>query len=383
MNQKNFKNVIIACTATCIVSVVVTVFVLGKTNMKFDRLLRVEKMIENSYIGEYDLEKAEEDAIKALVKSTGDKYAVYYNEEESEDVFDVINGYYVGIGLEIFANTEKNSIEVMCAYEDSPAFKSGIKKGDLIASIDGIKFGSDDIANASNYMRGLKEEKPEEKEIHMVLIRDDKEIKLNLKREKINLYRVESKIHENGICYVKYSGFTGNSQKELGKLIRSLDKEKIKGIVLDIRNNPGGEFDSSIDACDLFLEKSVIMYTLDKNGKKHTYKAKEGACSIPLAVLVNGSSASAAEIFAGSLQANKRAIIVGEKTYGKGVSQSVMHINALDYSDGVLKLTTLKNYTPDGRWINESIIPDYEVVDIKETDNDECYEKAVEILLKD
>lgn len=379
MKYRQKLTIAIICAATCVISVAATVFVMKNTDDGLDRLRRVENIIENSYIDEFDKDKAEDAAIKAIVESLGDRYAVYYNEDEAEDIFDYIEGYYMGIGLEIFANTQKDAIEVVSAYEGTPAFKAGIKKGDLIVTIDGKKYGSQDVGKASNYMRGAGIENAENKKIKLTLKRDNQEIVVELKRERIELYRVEHSIDENGICYVKYSGFTEENAKKVEDIINSFDTQKVKGIVFDVRNNPGGEFNSAISLCDLFIEDKVIMYSVDKNGKKKVYNSKKGACNLPLAVLVNGSTASAAEIFAGSLQANDRAVIVGEKTFGKGVSQSVQYINLLDMSDGALKLTTHKNYTPDGKWISEAIIPD---VEVRDTEN-AAFEKAVNLLKKE
>ncbi len=369
----------IICAATCVISVAATVFVMKNIDTGFDRLSRVEKIIEKSYIDEFDKNKAEDAAIKAIVDSLGDKYAVYYNEDEAEKVFDYIDGYYVGIGLEIFSNTQKNAIEVVSAYEGTPAFEAGLRKGDIIAEIDGSKYGSQDVGEASNYLRGAGMKNPENTKIVLTVLRDNKEFKVELKREKIELYRVEHSVDENGICYIKYNGFTQVNSQKVEDIINNLDAQKVRGIVFDVRNNPGGEFDSAISLCDLFIEDKIIMYTLDKNGEKKVYNSKKGACDLPLAVLVNGATASAAEIFAGCMQGNDRAVIVGEKTFGKGVSQSVQYINLLDLSDGALKLTTHKNYTPDGKWINESIMPD---VEVKDDSENTAYKEAVNILLK-
>ena len=156
--------------------------------------------------------------------------------------------------------------------------------------------------------------------------------------------------------------------------------------MIDIRNNPGGEFNSAIELCDLFLEDVTIMYTENKAGDRKYYKAKKGSCKIPMAVLVNGSSASASEIFAGAMKDNKRAVLVGEKTYGKGVSQVVRYLNPLDKSEGALKLTVIKNYSPSGRWINESITPDVEIKTEEIAENikeDAAFIAAIKELKKD
>lgn len=338
-----------------LVAVSVFVFFL-KCDLPFQKLLKVISIIDSSYIEDFDRDKCEENAINAVLETIGDKYAVYYDEENAEKTMQMIEGYYVGIGIEISANTEKGFIEVISAYEDSPADKAGILGGDFIKSIDEKEYTASSMADAVSYMKGLGINEPLKKPITMTLLRGEEELTVTLRREEINMYKVKSEIIDD-ICYIRYSGFTSGSLKEFSAIVDNLDK-RIKGIVVDIRNNPGGEFNSAIDMCDLFLDDEMILYTVDKSGKKTVYNAKKGSCKLPLAIIVNSSSASAAEIFAGSMKANGRAVIVGEKTYGKGVSQTVRYLNPLDKTDGALKLTTCKNYTPDGKWINEAILPD-------------------------
>ena len=220
--------------------------------------------------------------------------------------------------------------------------------------------------------------------VEIVVLRGEEKLTFNIERENIELDRVESKTTADGLCYIRYSGFAENSEKKLEKIVNSVDKTKISGIVVDLRDNPGGEFDSSINMSDLFLKDGVIMYTEDKKGNKTVYKAKKDACDLPLAVLVNGSSASASEIFAGAMKARGRGIIVGEKSYGKGVSQSVSYINMFDKSDGALKLTVCKNYLSDGTWLNSGVMPDIEAQDtlheIGDIENDKVYRAAAEAL---
>lgn len=356
---KTLLTVLITFSGTVLLIFIALCLLLSKNSIPFSKLVKIGSIIESSYVGEYDKEKCEESAINAALEAIGDKYSVYYNEENARETMQMLDGYYVGVGIEIFANAEKGRIEVISAYEDSPADKAGIKSGDLIVAIDSKEYTANSIADAILYMRGAGAKDISEK-IKITVLRGDEMLDFEMHREKINMYKVQSEIIDD-ICYIRYSGFTKESEKELEKIIKSIDSEKVSGIVIDIRNNPGGEFNSAIDMCDLFLEDGLIMYTVDKNEKKTEYFAKKGSCALPLAVIVNNSSASAAEIFAGSMKARKRAVIVGEKTYGKGVSQTVRYINPLDESEGAIKLTTHKNYTPDGKWINESVVPDIEV----------------------
>ncbi len=362
-NKKKLTIILVTALVTAVASIVITLlcvnFYIKSLPVPVENIIRAGRIIEENYVGDFDPEVAEEKMMNALIESLGDKYAVYYNEQDAKETFELIEGNYVGIGVEVFANTEKDKIEVISAYKGTPADKAGLKSGDYIVSVDGKKYGSGDIAEAILYIKGVNEEKPLEKEIEIVIERNGENIVCKLKREEISLYKTESEIID-GICYIRYTGFTESSEKEVEKILTSLEKST-KGVVIDVRNNPGGDFVSAIELCDLFLDDGMIMYTVDKAGKKEEYYAKEKKYDFPLAVIVNSSSASASEIFAGSMQANKRAVIIGEKTYGKGVTQTVRYINYLDKSAGAMKFTTLKNYTPDGRWINKSIIPDVKV----------------------
>lgn len=346
------------------------------------KVWKVNKMIENLYVGEYDKEKAELAAVKALVESTGDKYGVYYDGDEAQAMMELVEGYYVGIGTEIFANNEKNMIEVVAAYEDSPAYKAGIESGDLIVSIDGIKYSAAQMAEATVYMRG-SEDKPLNQEIVLVVLRGEEQLTMKMKREKISLYKVKGKMTDDGVFYIRYSGFTENSEKELQKIVKEAEKKNAKALVIDVRDNPGGDFDSAIKMCDLFLDSGMIMYTEDKEGNKTEYMATKGASKLPLAVLVNEASASSAEIFAASMQARERAVIVGEKTFGKGVSQSLSYLNPFDEDEGMVKITSCKNFAPNGRWINEAVVPDIIVetkADFINPEKDDAFIKAVEKL---
>ncbi|MBE7055099.1 MAG: S41 family peptidase [Ruminococcaceae bacterium] len=357
--SKTLLTILITSVLTLVFSMVAVYLFFLKVDFPFEKLIKIGSIIDSSYVGEYDIEECEENAINAVLGSINDKYAVYYDEENAKETMQLLDGYYVGIGTEIFANIDKNRIEVVSAYQDSPADKAGIVSGDLIVAIDGKEYTADSIADAVLYMKGVNIDDALNKTICITIMRNGDTFDVQLKRAKIDMYKVTSEIIDN-ICYIRYSGFTQGSYDALKKVVDSLDGKNVSGIVIDVRNNPGGEFGSAIDLCDLFLDNGMIMYTVDKDGDKNVYNATKGKCELPLAIIVNGSSASASEILAGSLQARGRAVIVGEKTYGKGVSQTLRYINPLDESEGAIKLTTCKNYTPDGKWINESIIPDIE-----------------------
>ncbi len=384
-DRKTIKTVLITIASTLAFIAVVVFVLLNSMDFPYKKFLKVARLIEDSYVGDYKREEIEEKAITALLDSIGDDYAAYYNEESLDDLMTLIDGHYYGVGAEVFANSEKKRIEIIAAIDGSPAEKAGIKSGDFIKTIDGKEYTDDDIDDAVMYLKGVDVEDPLEKDIEMVLIRGEEEVTLHLKRENVNMYKVNSKIIDD-ICYIKYTGFTEASYEEFSGIIEKLDKS-VKGVVIDLRDNPGGELNSAINMCDIFLDDEVVMYTLDKEGKRSDYKAKKGSTDIPLAVIVNGSSASASEVFAGAIKASKRGIIVGEKTFGKGVTQSVIPINPIIPSEGAIKLTTYKNYTSDGRWINKGIVPDIKVsapkVDIENIAEDEAFIEAAKSLKKD
>ena len=326
----------------------------------FKRLERIMQIVDEQYVGDYSREKCEEAAINAVLGSIDDKYAVYYDEENAKETMQNIEGYYYGIGVEVFANTQKNAIEVLSVHASSPAEKAGIMQGDLLLSVDGKDYAAGGLADAVSYIKGEGTKTSLDKTIDIVLGRGSEKISVTLKREKLGLYAVKCEVLDD-ICYIRYDGFTKKSLSDFKKIVNSLDEKKVKGLVIDIRYNPGGEFSSVIEMCDFFLDEEPIMYTIDKKGDKTVYTGTKGKKAFPMAVIVSGASASASEVFAGAMQANKRAVIIGEETFGKGVTQSVMYLDRVDKSKGAVKLTTYKNYTPDGRWINEKIIPDIKV----------------------
>lgn len=382
-SSKILLTVIITFFTTAILVSVCFMFTLDQqTGIDYNRLKKVEKIIEKNYIDDYDVKKAEDAAIRALISSTGDKYAAFYDEESASELFQSIDGYYCGIGVEVFANPETNLIEVISAFPGAPAEKAGIKGGDIIISIDGKEYNSSQMANATTYLRCKEDELDKKSPVLIKVKRADELIDFKVKRSKIDYYNLSSFV-KNNILYVRYTGFSEKSYKDFEKLIKDTDEKKVKGIIIDLRDNPGGEFNSAVRMSDLFLNKGKIMYTLDKANNKKVYTADKYSFNAPMVVLVNKHTASAAEIFAGSMKGRNRAIIVGEKTFGKGVSQMIVELDQYDESEGAIKITSKKNYSPDGKWLNEGVNPDIIISDAPDYTNilnDKCYIAALNAL---
>ncbi|MCH5187592.1 MAG: S41 family peptidase [Oscillospiraceae bacterium] len=348
------------------------------------RLEAVTSIIDSRYIGEFDREAAEDAAISAYVAAIGDPYAAYYNKSSSESFQNTVKGNYVGIGIEVYDNLA-GDIVVLAAYNGSPAKRAGIKSGDVITAVDGVSFSAEKMADAVLLMKGANIENPVGTELTLTVRRGDENLDIAVTREEIDLYRIESSVVGDSILYLRYSGFSAESADNLGKLLSGAE-DTYKGVILDLRENPGGDLDAAVDVCDMFLDDGLIMYTENKSGDRTEMRAKEGACKLPLAVLVNEGSASASEVVAGCIQARERGKIIGEKTYGKGVSQMIFKLGLEDNSE-MVKITGYKNYRPDGIWLDEAVTPDIKVeseIEIDEYGNvtfgepDEALMKAIE-----
>ena len=357
--SKILLTVLLTFSVTCIMFVLIfNTLGISVGGGRFNRLEAVSRIIESKYIGEFDEEKAEDAAISAMLSSIDDPYSVYYSPEETESLMTRINGGYVGVGIEVTANIETDEIVVISVYGGSPAQRAGVMSGDVIVAIDGVNYSGATLNDAVAYMKGEGMESPKGKEFVMTVRRGDDLLDLTMTREEIDTNYIEKRDLGDGLLYLRYTGFSKESAQKLSNIINKLDGST-RGIVLDLRENPGGDLDAAVDVCDLFLDDGLIMYTEDKDGNRDEMRAKKGACDLPLTILVDGGTASASEIVAGCMQARGRATIIGEKTYGKGVSQMIFSVGS-SYSDGVVKVTSYKNYRPDGIWLNEGVTPDIE-----------------------
>ncbi len=320
-------------------------------------LSRIKSVIDKNYLwkDKIDENKLKDGAIEGYVKALGDKYTEYIPKTEIKEFTENITGSFVGIGIYMIADEDSQKIIVYYPIPDSPAEKAGIKSGDIILRVDGKEYGYDDFNIIADNIKGEAGTK-----VKLVIERDGKEQEFEITREKIETNPISSKIIKENIGYVNLPSFDTDSSKKLKEKVDDLVSKGAKSLILDLRNNGGGIVEESTNIADFFLDKDkTIMTTKDNKEKEETTKSKtKKVYEMPLIVLTNENTASASEILTAALKDNERATVIGTKTYGKGVIQTVLTL-----SDGSgLKITTAEYFTPNGTEINKKgIKPNIEV----------------------
>ena len=298
------------------------------------------------------------DAIRNMLSNLDDSYTRFLEPKEFNQMRIDTSGELTGVGIQIVKDKESDDLIIISPIEGTPAFDAGIKARDKILSIDDISTEGMNIEEAVKLIRGQRGTK-----VKLEILRGSQSFFKTLSREKIEIKSVSSKVNQtkNGLLigYVRIKQFNANASKETRDAIKDLETKKVAGYVLDLRSNPGGLLESSIDISRHFINKGVIVSTVSKDGLKETKKGNGQALTKkPLVVLVNEGSASASEIVSGAIKDNKRGKLVGKKTFGKGLVQSMRTL--VDGSG--LTVTVAKYLTPNGTDINKSgIIPDIEV----------------------
>ena len=334
---------------------------------KYDKLLGLESLIEKDYYQEVSEDKLVDGAMKGLFEGLGDPYSQYYTKEEFQTLKEQTSGSFVGIGVYIGIDPESNNITIISPIEGSPAAKSGIKSGDIILAVDGEQVSSDKLDDVIKKIKGK-----ENTTVDLTVQRNGKQLDFTVKRQTIVTKSVESKVIDDNIGYLRITSFDENTYKEFKEHISKLQKENIKGLVIDLRDNPGGLLDVCVDIADDLIGKGTIVYTKDNAGNKEYYKSDEKEIDLPMVVLINGGSASASEILTAALVDNNKAIAIGETSFGKGLVQSVKQLK-----DGTgYKLTTAQYYTPNGNYINKKGIEPK----IQEKDEEKQLQSAVDYL---
>lgn len=323
----------------------------GEDGLPLTEFMRVEKEIKENYLRDYDIKDVHYAGLKAMVASLGDPYSVYYTPEEFAAFQQNSSGEYYGVGMGIGIDEVTGLAVVSYFLEDSPAEEAGIQVGDLLVSIDG-----EDITKNTIQEIRVKCIGDDGTPITIGVKRGEEVLEFNMARRSIELDMVEYKMLEGGIGYMRIKQFSGNSEALFNKGMDEFEEQGAKGIVFDLRNNPGGYLNTVVSMLDRLLPEGTIVYTEDKYGNRDTKTSDANNVQIPIVMLVNENTASASEIFAGAIQDYDWGKAVGTRTYGKGVVQIVIPIES---TGGGLKITSSEYFTPKGRNIDgNGIYPD-------------------------
>lgn len=364
---------------------IITIMSGGRNYLKLSKELSkfydsYDILVEN-YNGNVDKKELVDAAISGMVSSVGDQYTSYVDTEGTNSFNQLVDGKYNGIGC-LIQETEDKKIKVMQVYENTSAYKAGIKVGDIIKKVDDkdSSIGSTELAN---YIKSSKN-----KSYSVTVLRDDKEIKFTLSKNEVEIPVVTSKIFDKGdkkIGYISISIFSSVSAKQFKSNLEKIEKEGIDSLIIDVRDNNGGYLSSVTDITSYLLPRGKIIYQVQKsNSKIKVTKDKTIAKrEYPIAVLVNENSASASEILAGAIKESYNGYVVGMKTYGKGTVQQVFEL-----SDGSMIKYTIENWlTPNGNWINEKGIDPTDEVELSDDyyknpneENDNQLQKALSLL---
>ena len=322
-----------------------------------NKITDIINIIQQRFVGKKSPSKQElyEAAMTGIVNGLDDPYSEYLTKKDLESFTEDLDGEYVGVGMSIDKRKDAPLV-VVSPFVGSPAAKAGIKIGDKIIKIDGkdiLPLNANETVNMLKGKQGTK--------VEVEIVREGKKdpFKVTLIRDNIKLEMVESRMLENKIGYVSLLKFGNHTGEEIRKHVEDLQTQGMKGLILDLRSNPGGSLKEAQDISSLFITQDMVVYLKYKNGQETKYnRTMKNLGNFPMIVLVNGGSASASEIVTGALKDYKRATIIGQKTFGKGIVQEVMPLNDGD----ALKLTIAQYFTPNGNYIHEKgIEPDIKV----------------------
>lgn len=316
----------------------------------------LQELIELYFWKDVEEEDLYEGMYRGLLDSLDDPYSQYYTAEEYAAMMEELEGTYCGIGALVSQNAATKEITIVRPFVDGPAYKAGVLPGDILTAIDGETVSDWDLNTAVKYMKG---EQGTSVKIQIWRSSEGEYRELSVVRDFIEVETVTYEMMEDSIGYIYIMEFDEVTTQQFEKALNELTKQGMKGLVIDIRDNGGGLLSTVCDMLDMFLDEGLIVYTVDKYDKKEEITASKGSIeTVPMAVLVNGYSASASEVFAGALQDYGLATIVGTQSFGKGIVQSILPL-----TDGsAVKLTISTYYTPKGRNIHGvGITPDVEV----------------------
>lgn len=319
-----------------------------------EKLTELKAYIDKSYVEKVDDTALMEGAIKGMFEALNDPYSVYFDKKEYKSFNEDMAGKFGGIGV-IVTKGEDGIVTVVAPIEDTPGSRAGLRTNDKIVKVDGKDITNIDLDEAVSKMKGEPGT-----QVHISVLREGEKdlLEIDIVRELIKIQSVKEKMLDGNIGYIKLTMFDEDTYEDFQKALERLNQQNMKGMVLDLRQNPGGYMNDAIEIADLLMDQGLVVYTMDKDGDRKDYNSKDGKLEVPFVVLVDEGSASASEILAGAIKDREVAKLIGVKTFGKGVVQTIE-----DLKDGSgFKLTTQKYYTPKGISINKvGINPDIEI----------------------
>lgn len=327
--------------------------------LTFEKLFNIKDKLDAYYLNDYDVNKLIDGAAKGMTTAVGDPYTTYMDAQEFKDFYSQTEGNYVGLGIQVGVKDDK--IVVISTFKNSPAEKVGIITGDVIEVVNGTTVKGENLDTAISMMKGEKGG-----EVNLTVYREDKgSFDVVAVRDEIQMVTVQSEMIDNEVGYIEVSMFDENTSENFEKAINELKTAGMKSLIVDLRGNPGGLLDQTVNMVSQFVAKGKnIVYTEDKYNNRKDYDSKGGiAEGLPLTVLIDGGSASASEIFTGAIKDYGLGTLVGTTTFGKGVVQTTFYRTIDGFDDGTaLKVTISKYFTPNGNNIHGvGITPDVEV----------------------
>jgi carboxyl-terminal processing protease len=374
-NNKIFKGITIFFAIFGLLVFLGGGYLLASNFNGWSSMMSVVGLMKAESLYEPQSNKMIEGATAGMVASLNDPYSKYLTKDQWQELKLQLTAEFGGIGVYVVEMAD-GKLTIVSPIKGTPAAKAGLKDGDIITKINGESTSGMTQDEAVHLMRG---DPGTQLELSVLRPGDGKEYDFKIVREIINVPSVEEKIVSESplLGYIKLNQFHARSAQEIAQGVNSLEDKKIQGLILDLRDNGGGDFDAALAIADIFLDNVEVVSVKDAKGKETVHNAAAGSYNAPLIVLVNKNSASASEILAGALQDNGRAILVGEKTFGKGLVQTVYPLT----DGGALKLTTQRYFTPKGTDINQvGINPDHVVTNTDKNAKDLQLERAVELL---
>lgn len=342
------------------------------------KLGTLKKLIDQAYMGDVQEEELREGIYKGFIGGLEDPYSVYYDEDETRAMIEATEGEYDGIGAVLSQDINTGIVTLVQIYEGSPAMEAGLKDNDILYKVEDLEVTGKDLSEVVTHIKGNKGTK-----VRLTVYRgeDHEEITVTAVRNTIQAQTVAHRMVDDGIGYIAVSEFDLVTYDQYKQALEELESQGMRSLVVDLRNNPGGNYDTVCDILDLMLPKGLIVYTKDKAGNKdEKFSDDEHQFELPLVVMMNGNSASASEIYVGAIQDYGIGTIVGTQSYGKGVVQQIF-----DLKDGTsVKLTIAEYFTAKGRNIHgKGITPDVEVEyeeNKEKPEADNQLDKAMEVL---